>query len=425
MVDYQAKRIPIFPDINDVPIAPTETSGGNISHFYDLYNQLVDDLEEHITELEGIAGDGFNIAQNLDARVYDYYYYHITPNKDYIIFQNNNTNFDLGTHNLVSGTNSIGNIPANGELFRIVANGSINNFADIQWEIGGNTLNVPKVAHYPTGAIWWVYDISQLYRDPYGYTPPEVTENDAINLITTSTETAISFRLEMTVYSVPPSSITPPVIEEFVFSNVTTSEVGGNQRATLGTIPKTGKITTITIDDINDGYGTSFIIDETYLTYSDFQIVTDGYEWTYPEDELPEVTQGQEIVMETTAVETNRTVKIYIQSQISSPEPTLEVFEFSGINATEVDGEFSGTVGTIPQTGKLQKIAIDNVNDGYGTFFDVEGNVKSFDAFETATEGYQWVITDDGSQDVSQGEILTWLTSNEETDRTVYLYIYG
>nr|MDJ0575993.1 hypothetical protein [Xenococcaceae cyanobacterium MO_234.B1] len=76
-----------------------------------------------------------------------------------------------------------------------------------------------------------------------GYTPPEVTENDAINLITTSTETAISFRLEMTVYSVPPSSITPPVIEEFVFSNVTTSEVGGNQRATLGTIPKTGKIT--------------------------------------------------------------------------------------------------------------------------------------------------------------------------------------
>ena len=150
MADYQAKKIPIFPDINDVSIAPTADSGGNISHFYDLYNQLVDDLEENITDIEEIAGDGFDLAQTLDARVYDYYYYHITPNKNYIIFQNNNTNFDLGTHNLVSGTNSIGNIPANGELFRIVANGSINNFADIQWEIGGNILNVTKVASYFT-----------------------------------------------------------------------------------------------------------------------------------------------------------------------------------------------------------------------------------------------------------------------------------
>ena len=315
MVDYQAKRIPIFPDINDVPIAPTETSGGNISHFYDLYNQLVDDLEEHITELEGIAGDGFNIAQNLDARVYDYYYYHITPNKDYIIFQNNNTSFDLGNYDLVSGSNTIGNIPANGELFKIIAEGNITNFDNIQWEIGGNVLSSAKVASYSTGGIWWFYDISKLYPDPYGYTPPGVTENDAINLITTNVETNINFRLEMTIYSVDPT-----------------------------------------------------------------------------------------------------------------PAPTLEVYEFSGINTIDLGGgNYGGTVGTIPKTGKLQKIAVNDIGDGYGTFFSTNGgnSVLTFDAFEIATEGYQWTISDDDSQDVTQGQELSFQTTAEELNRTVTLYIYG
>ncbi len=322
MADFQAKKIPIFSDVNDVPIAPTANSGGNISHFYDLYNQLVDDLEENINDLENniatideIAGDGFDQARNLDARVYDYYYYHITPNKNYIIFQNNNTNFDLGTHNLVSGTNSIGNIPANGELFRIVANGSINNFADIQWEIGGNILNVTKVASYSTGGIWWFYDISKLYPDLYGYTPPEVTENDAINLITTNVETNINFRLEMTIYSVDPT-----------------------------------------------------------------------------------------------------------------PAPTLEVYEFSGINTIDLGGgNYGGIVGTIPKTGKLQKIAVNDINNGYDTFFSIDGgnSVLTFNAFEIATEGYQWTISDDDSQDVTQGDELTFQTTAEELNRTFYLYIYG
>ncbi len=114
-----------------------------------------------------------------------------------------------------------------------------------------------------------------------------------------------------------------------------------------------------------------------------------------------------------------------INNQLNPPEPTLETFEFSGVNATEVDGQYLGTVGTIPKTGKLQKIAIDNIGDGYGTFFNVDFNVKSYDAFETATEGYQWTISDDGSQEVSEGEILNFETTGAELDRTVYLYIYG
>lgn len=317
MADFQAKKIPIFSDVNDVPIAPTANSGGNISHFYDLYNQLVDDLEESITDVEEIAGDGLATAENADASAYDYYYYTALPNRNYIIFQNNNTSFDLGNHDLVSGSNTIGNIPANGELFKIIAEGNITNFDNIQWEIGGNVLSSAKVASYSTGGIWWFYDISKLYPDPYGYTPPEVTENDAINLITTNVETNINFRLEMTIYSVDPT-----------------------------------------------------------------------------------------------------------------PAPTLEVFEFSGINAVDPEGignTFIATVGTIPKTGKLQKIAIDSIFEGYDTFFSLDGgnNVLTLDSFEIATEGYQWVVSNDGSQDVTQGQELIFTTISEELNRTVYLYIYG
>ena len=285
MADYESFKIPIFSGINDVSVYPSATSGGNISHFYDFYNQLIDAITSDINNIQ-----------------------------------------------------------------------------------------------------------------------------EAISIIQTQ---------------LPPP---PPVIEEFVFSNVTTSDVNGNQRATLGTVPKTGKLTRITIDDINDGYGASFIIDGTYLYYSDYQIIPEGHEWSYPDAELPEVVQGQEIIMETSAVETNRTVKIYIQTQIPSAEPTLEVYEFSGINTIDLGGgNYGGTVGTIPKTGKLQKIAIDNIGDGYGTFFSTTGGntVLTFDAFETATEGYQWKISDDDSQDVTQGQELSFQTTAEELNRTFYLYIYG
>ena len=108
-----------------------------------------------------------------------------------------------------------------------------------------------------------------------------------------------------------------------------------------------------------------------------------------------------------------------------SQEETDSNLRFSGINTIDQGGYYIATVGVIPKTGKLQKIAIDDILDGYGTFFSVAQAVLTFDAFETATEGYQWVISDDGSQDVTQGEELTFETTEAELDRTVYLYIFG
>ena len=55
MVDYQNRKVPIFTGINDAPIAPTSTSGGNISHLYDLFNTLIDLLEADITTIASNA----------------------------------------------------------------------------------------------------------------------------------------------------------------------------------------------------------------------------------------------------------------------------------------------------------------------------------------------------------------------------------
>ena len=319
MADYQAKNIPIFPDVNDVPIAPTTESGGNISHFYNLYNQLVDDLEVNINDLEDniatvdeIAGDGFDIARNLDARVYDYYYYHINPNKNYIIFQNNNTTFNLGTHNLGAGSNSIGNIPANGELFRIIAEGNLTNFQDIRWEIGGNFLLFSKVADYLNGAIWWFYDTSQAYSDPFGYSPPQVTKNDVINVITNDAQTNISFKLEMTVYSTPSNQVFS--LETFEFPERDTVLQDGINVATIGTIPKTGKLQQILIDNIADGFNTYFSVDggNNVLSFDDFRAISNGYLWIISDDGSQSVTQGQELIMQAPESELGFTVTLYI-----------------------------------------------------------------------------------------------------------------
>jgi hypothetical protein len=75
MTDYSLYKVPIFQGINDVPIAPTATKGGNISHFYSLYNQLIDDLlstsnsatlESLISQTNGLAGAISNLNSQSD-----------------------------------------------------------------------------------------------------------------------------------------------------------------------------------------------------------------------------------------------------------------------------------------------------------------------------------------------------------------------
>ena len=91
MVDYQNRKVPIFTGINDAPIAPTSSSGGNISHLYDLFNTLIDLLQADITTIESAA-------------TVDY-------SSDILALQNADTNFqqliNTNTTNLATNSNSI------------------------------------------------------------------------------------------------------------------------------------------------------------------------------------------------------------------------------------------------------------------------------------------------------------------------------
>ncbi len=114
-----------------------------------------------------------------------------------------------------------------------------------------------------------------------------------------------------------------------------------------------------------------------------------------------------------------------INALVPAPEPVLDIYEFVNINALSEAGEYRGTVGTIPKTGRLQKIVIDDLADGYGTFFIVDGNYLTYETFETVQEGYQWTFFDDSSSDVTQGQEIILDTTGSEINRTIYLHILG
>lgn len=62
MADFQYTKIPVFAEINDAPVAPTEAKAGNGSHLIQQYNYLVDDVESEV------SGNASRIA-SLDSKV--------------------------------------------------------------------------------------------------------------------------------------------------------------------------------------------------------------------------------------------------------------------------------------------------------------------------------------------------------------------
>lgn len=52
MADYQSYKIPVFPNINDRPTAPTANAPGNGSHLIAQYNEALDAIAGDITHLQ-------------------------------------------------------------------------------------------------------------------------------------------------------------------------------------------------------------------------------------------------------------------------------------------------------------------------------------------------------------------------------------
>ena len=317
MVDYSNKKIPIYSGINDQPIEPTAESGGNISHFYNLYNSLVDIVQVTVTNQGNIYAEIRSLEYSFEQ--------------------------------LSSLVNSLDT--------RITAIQQGSSLGEQTFTFTGVNLGIEQDGYYH-GAV--------------------------------------------------------------------------------GIIPMDGKITKVTVDSITDMFDTYVIIDSPgegdyfndfiFLSIGDYIDTGKGYEMEIMDNGDNDVFQGQTLVIESAGQETNLTVTVTIYGILSTSEPTLEVYEFSGISTTDLGGgNYGATIGTIPKTGKLQKIAVNDINNGYDIFFSTNGgnSVLTLGAFDITTEGYQWTINDDNSQDVTQGDQLTFQTPDEELNRTFYLSIYG
>lgn len=49
--DFTGFKVPVYSGINDSPVAPTTTKGGNASHLISLYNSFIDNTENELNQI--------------------------------------------------------------------------------------------------------------------------------------------------------------------------------------------------------------------------------------------------------------------------------------------------------------------------------------------------------------------------------------
>ncbi len=104
MADYQSRKVEIFSNINDIPVAPTSSTGGNISHLYNLYNSLIDLLETDINTLQSTSVTDYSTdISNLQTDV---------GNLQSSVSSNTN-NISTNINNITTNLNSIGTLTSN------------------------------------------------------------------------------------------------------------------------------------------------------------------------------------------------------------------------------------------------------------------------------------------------------------------------
>ncbi len=122
MADYQSNKVEIFPNINDIPVAPTSSTGGNISHLYNLYNSLIDLLETDINTLQNTSVTDYSTdittlqtdVGNLQTSV-----------------SSNTNNISTNANGIATNLNSIGTLNTNVSSLQTSINSNIANISSI------------------------------------------------------------------------------------------------------------------------------------------------------------------------------------------------------------------------------------------------------------------------------------------------------
>ena len=123
MADYQSNKVQIFPNVNDIPIAPTSSTGGNISHLYNLYNTLIDLIETDISTLQGISVTDYSTdITNLQTSV----------SSLQTSLNTNTNNISTNATGITANLNSIGTLTSNVSSLTTSNNNIQTNISSIQ-----------------------------------------------------------------------------------------------------------------------------------------------------------------------------------------------------------------------------------------------------------------------------------------------------
>ena len=260
MEGFEELKITIHPGINDVPIAPTETAGSNISHMHQQFNDLIDSVVSGNQELQ----DSINYN-------YDYFYDYCSSNKGFInanstTISNNRIYHDGVSNGINNQINAllqritaledevfgdtslfvfddftmvngefIFTIPATGDLVEILVNDVTNQYnlffygSDFNFTQEFNTSTVEGYGYdYSPNTPVAVTQGSQLTMSNGGQNDPLIT-NVRLKIVPTNNQT------------------------EFIFDNVSFVNSNGYERYFLN-IPKTGTLTKIEFNDVTDIY---------------------------------------------------------------------------------------------------------------------------------------------------------------------------
>ncbi len=304
MEGFEDLKISIFPGVNDIPIAPTTTTGSNISHIHQQFNNLIDSVVTGNQELQD------SIYYN-----YDYFYDYCSSNKGFI-----NANSTTISNNRAYHDNVTGNIQTNlAEVTGRVDNletallpQSVYEFDNVSLSPDGNNNYKYDIAIPITGKLLYILldntfdgnnntfrvnnagifvgtgassDSNYIYAYDVGIYDQNVTQGDTLTLTSTNNDTAITKikikilpseasggvdqgQIDTLTERINQLENTIAVIQntlagdtsEFIFDNVSFTNDSLYENYLI-TVPKTGTLTKIEFNDVNQ-------LSEIYIEYS-------------------------------------------------------------------------------------------------------------------------------------------------------------
>ncbi len=345
MADFQDNKITIHPGINDIPIAPTETTGSNISHVHDKHNKLVDKIEATVSGLQQQLDDILPTFQTQIQGINSLIYPDV---------ESSETNFDILGSNIASLQNRITALETsnNNELVTVTEE----EFYFDSITVSNGIATIGTIAKSGTITKIQFHDFDNAFLEEFNTyfsneTTRDIFTNDVINTINFDGYTGYEFTfsdaevmsgealaiedtngndgysievkvfvlvqettnaLETLTQRINQLENTIAVIQntlagdtsEFTFDNISLTNNNGFEEYILA-IPKTGTFTKIEFNDVNQ-------LSEIYLQYDGFDLETaadiggdPNYPYVFNIDPTVSVTSGNNLRIYTEYVEAN------------------------------------------------------------------------------------------------------------------------